>query len=176
MVQQEIFAPVIIRRSAFFLLLELLGLEILVLTVFLLLRAPLHFFQVDFIDSVSVYFVYTILFLSLSLFKVVLLFSVILKWMNNYYEITPGELIHRKGIFHTQSTTFSLRNIELQEVNQGFLGKIFKYGTIEIYNPLLKQRFSLVNVPFPHQQLKTIQHSAHSKVDRDIKIVPRVGA
>ena len=56
---KEIFAPVIIRRSAFFLLMELLGLEILILVCFLLLRLPLHMLQIDFIDTQSIFFIYS---------------------------------------------------------------------------------------------------------------------
>lgn len=92
--------------------------------------------------------------------------------MNNYYEVLPGVLIHKKGIFGTKSTTFSLSNIEYQEVKQGLFGRIFKYGTIEIFNPLLKQTFWLRNIPFPHRQLNAIQHESHKKVDPNVKIIP----
>ena len=108
----------------------------------------------------------------LSILKVIVMFSIVLSWMNNYYEVLPGVLILKKGVFRTISTTFSLSNIEFQRVDQGFLGKIFNFGTIEIFNPLLKQTFWLTNVPFPHRQLKVIQHESHKKVNPFVKIIP----
>lgn len=171
MESKEIFAPVVIRKSAFFLLVNIIMLESLFAVIFLLMRSPVHLFDISFIEFDDIYFIYTFIFILLTGIKLFLLFSIILSWMNNYYEILQGQLIHKKGIFKIKSTTFSLGNIELQEVEQGFLGRIFKYGTIEIFNPLLKQTFWLENVPFPHKQLKAIQHESHSNSD-DTKIIP----
>jgi uncharacterized membrane protein YdbT with pleckstrin-like domain len=170
---KHIFAPVIIRRSAVFLFFKLLVLELLVVVIFITFRIPVHLLQEGelVLDYNDIFNTYTIIFVVLSFFKLTVLLAIILMWMNDYYEVLPGELIHKRGIFHTKSTTFSLSNIELQDVDQGIIAKIFNYGTIEIFNPLLKQTFWLVNVPYPHKQLKAIQHQSHQS-NQDTKIIP----
>jgi uncharacterized membrane protein YdbT with pleckstrin-like domain len=164
--------PIIIRRSAIFLFTKLMALEIIAVGIFLALRLPLHLFEFSAQDNSSIFSVYTSLYIGISIVKIFLIIWIILLWMNEYYEIIPGTLIHKTGIFSTSKKTFSLSNIETNEVKQSLFGGIFHFGSIEIYNPLLKQEFFLVNIPFPQKYLIIIQKYSNIPSGDKIKIIP----
>lgn len=53
-------------------------------------------------------------------------------WMNEYYELFPEYLIHRRGVVFRKESKFPIRNIRFIQVNQGILGKMLNYGTLTL--------------------------------------------
>ncbi len=165
-------APTIIRRTSFLLITRITFLEVLFMFIFLIFRVPAHIINIDRFSISSILLTYLILYIILSLFKITILIIIVLKWMNDYYEVIPGTLLSRSGIFSTTENTFSLDNIEMEEIKQSFLGRIFHYGSLEIYNPLIKQRFYLTNIPYPKKHLALIKHYSKRSISRGTKIIP----
>jgi len=52
---------------------------------------------------------------------------------------------------------YSLKQISSTTLNQEFLGRLFNYGTIRIYSPILKQDYYLINVHKPNEIIKTLE-------------------
>lgn len=78
------------------------------------------------------------LYLGLSL--IVLVFSAgifmtifaVLSWMNEYYELGPKNLIHKKGLIFRREEKYPVENIKFVQLSQGFLGKMFNFGTLTL--------------------------------------------
>lgn len=74
---------------------------------------------------------------------------IILKWRNNYYEIFPGAVIEHDGVFYKNEKSFSCDRIASVESKQTFLGRMFNYGVIRLYDPFLEKYIYLYNVTNP---------------------------
>ena len=77
--------------------------------------------------------------------------------MNDYYIIRSGAILHRQGIFYLMEETYSLKNIETFTVEQNFFQKLFRYGNIKFYSPVLKKEYHLQNVSHPIELKEFIQ-------------------
>jgi uncharacterized membrane protein YdbT with pleckstrin-like domain len=77
------------------------------------------------------------------------LLTVILSWINEYYILNPKEVIIKTGVFTSQSVTYEFANLQSMTVNQSVWQKIFNFGTIRLFNPVLKEEIYLSNIPDP---------------------------
>jgi hypothetical protein len=59
---------------------------------------------------------------------------VITQWVNEYYEITPKEVIHKTGFFLKKEEKHMLEHLGKLEIEQGLLGRIFNFGTLKLNN------------------------------------------
>ncbi len=143
--------PSLIRQTHLVLVGKLLVLEVILAVLYISFRlskflispylSPELFMDLS-IASLVVFFVLTLL-------EMMLVVSVILIWSNDYYLIGQSAVIHRRGIFHLKEETYSLENIEAITVEQGFIGKVLDFGTIQFYSPVLRQQYYLHNIPHP---------------------------
>lgn len=53
-------------------------------------------------------------------------------WMNEYYEVFPEYLIHRRGVVFRKESKFPIRNIRFIHVSQDILGRLLNYGTLTL--------------------------------------------
>lgn len=80
-----------------------------------------------------------------------LLLWMILRWYHKTYFIEANYLVRRSGILFKNEMRFALNNFESISVHQGFLGRIFQYGTIQISNPTQNQKITLYAVANPQE-------------------------
>lgn len=92
---------------------------------------------------------YLILLTVLLVIDVWIVFSIILKWYSEYIEITKSAIIKHKGILYKKEETFACNFIETITINQDFLGMIFNYGTLELFDPALKKPIYIFNTTSP---------------------------
>lgn len=59
---------------------------------------------------------------------------IILSWLCEYYEIRPDRLTYRSGIVFRQEERFSTKNITAVECTESFLGELFNFGNITLYD------------------------------------------
>jgi len=90
---------------------------------------------------------------------------IVLHWIYNYYIIEPKNIISRNGIIFSKEARFNMELLQSVAVRQGFFGKIFNYGTIELFNPELEKKVFLRNIPDPYKESKFIE-----------KLCPNTGA
>lgn len=145
------------RQSIFFLLLKLVYLDAFatLLILIILSSSGLPYLtdeaKLALIDSEKVYFI------AIMLGKLVLTLYVVLDWLNEYYEITPNLLTHRKGILWQKEEDYDLRHIKSLGIQQGFFGKLFNYGSISFYERELRETKLMYLVHNPMKYIKVLE-------------------
>ncbi len=139
----------IIRQTTFFLVLRIVISEILIMALHFGFRilldqiASLFSFQITYQILTAEVFLIQVL-------NLLLLLTVILSWTNETYTLNPKEVIIKKGIFSSRSVTYELANLQSMTINQTFIGKLFNYGSIKLFNPVLREEVYLLNIPNPY--------------------------
>lgn len=72
------------------------------------------------------------IFASFLLLKMALSIYIVLQWLNEYYEITPSTLYHRKGVFFKKEEKFLLNHVRMVEIYQSAYGRMFNFGTVSL--------------------------------------------
>ena len=88
--------------------------------------------------------------------NVQIIFSIILKWHFEYIEITKEAIIKHKGIFYKKEEIFACNYIESITLNQDFIGMMFNYGTLKLFDPVLKEPIYLYNIASPKKYSEVI--------------------
>ena len=91
--------------------------------------------------------------------EAVAMITIILQWAYTTFEMKAHELVFRKGVFRRKRTIHSLKNIQSVEVEQRFLGLLFQYGNIRLYNPLLKEEIYMRSVTDPEKYAHTLRNA-----------------
>jgi len=99
---------------------------------------------------------YFILLVILLMVNVQIIFSIILKWHFEYIEITKEAIIKHKGIFYKKEEIFACNYIESITLNQDFIGMMFNYGTLKLFDPVLKEPIYLYNIASPKKYSEVI--------------------
>ena len=79
-------------------------------------------------------------------------FRIIMVWLTSYYEIYPEYIAVHKGIFERSTEKFFYKNIALFDVHQSWLGDMFNFGTLHLYDMnLMKDVYiSYIHNPLRH--------------------------
>lgn len=108
---------------------------------------------------------YLILLVTLLIVNVGIIFSIILKWHFEYIEITRSAIIKHKGILSKKEETFACNFIETITLNQDFVGMVFNYGTLELFDPALKELIYIFNIASPKKYSEAIKKIFSKKKD-----------
>lgn len=123
-----------VRQSLFFLIIKLFVLEILAafgLVVFFAIILSQR--AIELISSN--YYIYVIpFFVVIVAIKTGIMIYVVDEWLEEYYEITPRDLLHKKGHIFRKEQSYPLKHLGVAKVEQGILGRIFGYGSITLFN------------------------------------------
>ena len=158
-----------IRQSISVLLLKLILIEIMATTAIILFHTFIISTNVvDVAASIAGNFkIFNIpLFLSLVFAKICLTLFVIIGWLNNYYEITPRELIHKKGFIFKKEEKHTLNHLISVKIEHGIMGRIFNYGTLNLYNKELKKDMIIYAIHNPikyHHILQNLLPAANQE-------------
>jgi len=95
---------------------------------------------------------------------------VMLRWAFEAYTVYDGRLVHRRGIIFRKTETYSLQNMEEVSIQEGFIGRIMKHGTIVLHNPLLHTPVTLATITDPTIQADAIRSAIGMEMDN--KIIP----
>ncbi len=94
---------------------------------------------------------YLLFFVGLVCLKIGLMIAVTVQWLEEYYEITPKELVHRSGFIFKKEESFSLEHLGTLEYDQSVLGRIFNYGTVRCFNWSTEKEVSLYLIHNPRK-------------------------
>ncbi|QQS44132.1 PH domain-containing protein [Candidatus Roizmanbacteria bacterium] len=75
--------------------------------------------------------------------------SLLMKWAGTSYVIKDSEIIVQQGIFNIKQKIYPLEGHEEVKIYKSFFGKIFDYGTLSIYQPVLQKYITLENIQDP---------------------------
>ncbi|MCL4339231.1 PH domain-containing protein [Patescibacteria group bacterium] len=111
-------------------------------------------------------------FIVLILFQIYGTLHMIFDWLGQHYEIKPGEIIFRYGIILHKEKRYTLQHIESISLNQGLIEKLMNYGTIRLYNPLLKQHIFIPAIKNPQKYIQLIEKFLpETKTGTDVGII-----
>lgn len=113
----------------------------------------------------------------LGLFLIVLVFIVqiclsswaVLQWINDYYELTPKLLVHRKGVIWRKIEKYPMEHIRYVTINYGLLGRLLNFGTITLYDMRRIRYTELYLIHNPNKYLEVLE-----KLDPSIDVVEDV--
>jgi membrane protein YdbS with pleckstrin-like domain len=75
----------------------------------------------------------------------------ILQWYFTYQKLDKSGLVVKRGIFRKETASYTNPKIQSVNVDQGALGRMFNYGTINIQLQEPQHEVSLVNVSNPER-------------------------
>ncbi len=85
--------------------------------------------------------------------EICLVIFFIQKWVRTLYIIEKNTLVVRSGILKTTERVYDLKNLRSVSVSQGLLGKLFRFGSVEISitSPNLLEKPILDSIPNPRE-------------------------
>lgn len=94
--------------------------------------------------------------LFLFLIETTIVFFIFFRWYKEYYFIRNNEIIHAYGILYRHKVTIPLENMVSVSHRQGPLGKLTKYGTIELTSSNTNTKIRLKDIPTPEEYVGLI--------------------
>lgn len=82
---------------------------------------------------------------------------IVLQWLNEYYEITPMTIVHKKGIIFKKIEAYDIDKIRVINVRDSFLGEVFNYATITLYEIRLEKLLDMYLIHNPHRYAKILK-------------------
>lgn len=156
-----VITHVTIRQSISFLVLRLLSIEIMAaiaIIVFhtLILRSDIRQLVGDDILIFNIP-----LFILLVVIKTVITIFVIIQWLNEYYEITTKDIVHRRGLILKKEERHLLQHIGSVSIEQGVFGRIFNFGTLKLFNWTKEKYVYLYLIHNPMKYLHIMEELLH---------------
>jgi membrane protein YdbS with pleckstrin-like domain len=158
-----------IRQSIFFLMFKLILLDVIALFVAVIyFSSTVNKFLPEIIHNAILSY-NSQFFLILVVLKIALTIYVVMRWITEYYEIWPHALMHVSGIIWRDQEKHPFSQMRSVKIEQGFLGKIFGYGTIVLYNWYLEKNNTMYLIHNPMKYFRIIESLIpKSENDREI--------
>lgn len=112
---------------------------------------------------------FLILLNGLGIFKVLLTIYIVLQWLNEYYEITPEAIVHRRGIINRKSERYTLDKIRRIDIEDTFLGELFNFATVSLFDIRLNKTLDMYLIHNPDRYakiLRTLKPSLETQSER----------
>lgn len=150
--------PIIIRRSVALFAARVILLELVFEVIYLTWRTLIHYLPFSLETVVTLNGVSIIFFLILvTIIQNIFLVYIVLRWVNDYYEIGPDEIAHVTGTLSRTRKSYPYRDIQSITVHQSFLGRLFKYGEINLYIPTLGHDLHFKEVSHPSRFVELVK-------------------
>lgn len=149
--------PIVFRQSAICLGVRVILLQILFSATYLVVLFPLNLIR---IPPEMILFIYPLLSIGLIILiilQVALTVKIFMEWLSQYYVIQPGEVLFKTGVFEQKEKIYLLKHIESITCNQNFFEKVFNYGTVQLFNPILQQSIHLDCINNPEKYISILE-------------------
>lgn len=93
----------------------------------------------------------------IGIIKILISSYVVLKWLNEYYEITPESIVHKSGLIFRKIEQYQLANVRAMTIEDSLLGEIFDYATITLYDMRLNKYLDMYLIHNPGRYAKVLQ-------------------
>lgn len=161
----------LVRRSTAVLLFKIVLAELLAEIIYLSISALLSFSTLN-STTVNVDALRIATNLIMTMVAVGLFATIILNWVNEGITIDDEEIAHKRGVLKSSVSTYPYTNIQRVTVEQSVIGKLFNFGTINLYTPLLGQDLVFHEMPNPHELAAEIKQKLN-KPDREQFLIRR---
>ena len=102
-------------------------------------------------------YLFLTIFGTVGLVKILFTIYVVLKWLFEYYEITPDNIIHKSGIFFRKKEQYDLNLVREMTVQDSFWGEIFNFGTITLYDIRLNKYLDMYLIHNPQRYANVLK-------------------
>ncbi len=111
----------------------------------------------------------------LFLVETALIFFIFFRWYRESFNFKNDEIVHTTGILYRHKTTIPLEHIVSASYRQGPLGKLTKYGAIELTSSNTNEKIKLMNIPNPEEYVDLILKSKRATTSRKTEAAALVG-
>lgn len=145
-----------VRQSPALLVMRIITAELVIMILHYCIRFILNlvFLSLNTKQPLSIVTTEAILIQILNLY---ILLIAILTWLNKQYIFNPKEVIIKTGVISTKSTTYEIANLQSMSISQNVIQKLFNFGSIKLFNPVLKEEIYIADIPDPHKYGEIIQ-------------------
>jgi membrane protein YdbS with pleckstrin-like domain len=160
-----------IRQSVLVLIFKILLVELFMTIVHLMigqLFSSLNILNLQF----GVFFVGTWELLIFHIVNSIWLLTITTNWATTVYMIGEKQICITKGVFSKNTQSYDIKGVQEVKVNQNLIDRLFNFGTIHLYNPLLQSTITLSKIPKPEIYAEAIREERDKATDND-KIIPR---
>lgn len=112
---------------------------------------------------------FLIVFTTIGIIKIFISIYIVLLWLNEYYEITPEHIVHKKGVIFKKTEMYRLDKVRVMDVQDSFFGELFNFATITLYDIRLAKYLDLYLIHNPRRYthiLREIHPGLEVKTDR----------
>ena len=88
--------------------------------------------------------------------EIALVFFIFFRWYRESFRIRDGEIIHAYGVLYRHRTAIPLEHVVSVSHRQSPLGKLTKYGTIELTGSNMNKKIRLKDIPVPEEYVDLI--------------------
>jgi uncharacterized membrane protein YdbT with pleckstrin-like domain len=81
--------------------------------------------------------------------------------------VTDSEIVYARGILRKDRTEVSLKHVRSVNVMQGFLNRLLRVGTIQIFTAGDQPEFSVTDIPLPGTLREAISKAKDQQNDED---------
>jgi len=153
---------IVLRKSVFYLILSFIAIELIFDSVYLFVKFPPVIFKFPLNLQTKLIPLYFLLFVILNATKLFLMLTLAIKWISSTYEIRTHEIRHKYGILNKKEKIFLCDLAQEVSLSQNLFGKIFNFGTIEIFNPAIKEVIILEGIPNPEKYAEIVKKNIPS--------------
>lgn len=158
------------RESIVLVAIRLVGMELLFAFSFFLVVVLISYLG-SYLQIVDFWSVYLLILTTLLIINIIIAFFIVLKWYSEFTEVTREGLMRHSGILHKKVKKYACNFVEIITLEQTFFGMIFNYGTLELYDPALKEQIYLLNIANPKKHSKTIEKIVSRDAGRPMPFV-----
>ncbi len=98
-----------------------------------------------------------------------IVFLIFFRWYRESFLIHNGDIIHAHGVLYRKETTIPLDSVVSVSHHQSPLGKLTKYGTIELISSNTSNKIRLEDIPDPEEHVGLILKAKRFSSDKNIK-------
>lgn len=98
-----------------------------------------------------------LLFTILGIIKISVSVYIVLLWLNEYYELTPYEIIHNRGIIFRKEEKYRLSNVRAMKFSDSFIGELCNFGTITLYDIRMQKYLDLYLIHNPLRYVHVLE-------------------
>lgn len=157
--EKSVYNPekIVLRRSVFRLVTYFIAIEFLFDLLYIMIRIPFMYITIPVQFQGFITALYFFSFVVINIIKVFFISVGALRFVTSKYEIAMDGIRFKYGIISRKEKTFVYTYMQEVTFSQDFWGRVFNFGTIEIYNPAVKEKIILDSIPNPSKYAEIIK-------------------
>ena len=162
--------PFLVKKSPVVIVKNFIVLQMTAVAVFFLSGVLLDYGEIyehlPFSTSLSFHIAEAIL---IFIAETTLIFYIFFRWYKEYYDIKSDKIVHSRGIIFRRKTIIPLNAVSSIGYWQGPLGKLTKYGNIELKERSSGDNFVMDHIPDPQNYMEFLVQLRNNLNSQNIK-------